>query len=365
MLAGGQQATAHQDSEECRGERKEWQAIMFKRILVPLDGSERAEHALPIAARVARTPGCVVSLLRVVDIKQWYGPYVTPSDGLLPPGGWVPLLDTNEQREQAEAYLIGKAASPELVGIETNTLVREDTPARVILEEIEEQRADLVVLCSHGRTGVPRWALGSVAEHVARHAAVPVLVLRERSPEFEPGQPLRMLVPLDGSARARAAITPAIDLLVGLSAPAPAEVCLLMVVPRYVTEEHSMPYGLMLEGARTYLTGVAEEVRGEAEGRIPMTVTWSVVTATDIADGIIQVAENRETPSDVPGTEGSGPCDFIAMATHGHTGVARWALGSVVEHVLHGTQLPVLIVRPQDIAQQQRGMPAQTSAMTV
>lgn len=335
---------------------------MFKRILVPLDGSERAEHALPIAARIARTGGCVVSLLRVIDIKQWYGPYVTPPDGLLPPGGWVPLLDTNEQRAEAEAYLSGKAASPALVGIETSTLVREESPARVILDEIEEQHADLVVLCSHGRTGVPRWALGSVAEHVARHATVPVLVLRERSPELEPSQLLRMLVPLDGSARARAAIAPAIDLLVGLSAPAPAAVRLVMVVPRYVTEEHSMPYGLMLEGARTYLTDIAEEVRGEAEGRIPMTVTWSVVTATDFAEGIIEVAENRETTDGVPSAEGSGPCDFIAMATHGHTGLARWALGSVVEHVLHGTQLPVLIVRPQEMVEQQRGMPAQTSA---
>lgn len=335
---------------------------MFKHILVPLDGSERAEHALPVAARIAHTGGGVISLLRVIDVAQWYGPYIMPADGLIPPGGWVPLSDIHEQREDVEAYLNSKATSSMLLGVETTTKVREGAPAGIILDEIDVQQVDLVVLCSHGRSGLPRWALGSVAEHIARHAAVPVLILHERSPRLEPGQPLRILVPLDGSERAKAALAPALDLLVALSAPAPAEVHLLMVVPQYVTEEQNMPYALMLEGAKSHLASVAEDVRGEGAGRIPLTVTWSIATATDFAGGIIQVAENRGGVEGAPTEDGIGACDCIAMATHGYTGIARLALGSVAEHVLHGTQLPILMVRPQEIREEHRGMPAHTSA---
>jgi nucleotide-binding universal stress UspA family protein len=121
----------------------------------------------------------------------------------------------------------------------------------------------------------------------------------------------------------------------------------------------------MLEGAKSYLTGVAEDARNEGAGRIPLSVRWSIATATDFADGIIQVAENWESVENTTSAEGIGACDFIAMATHGYTGIARWALGSVAEHVLHGTQLPILMVRPLEIVEQQRGFPAHTSATNV
>ncbi|MGZ3600474.1 MAG: universal stress protein [Ktedonobacterales bacterium] len=339
---------------------------MFKHILVPLDGSARAEQALPIAARIARTGGGVVTLLRVVDVQEWYGPYFVPTGGLLPPGGWTPESGANQQHEVAEAYLKGMAASPELMTLKTTMTVHEGTVANVILEETEHQEADLVVMSSHGRSGLSRWALGSVAEHVARHATVPVLILHENSsPLIDLSQPLRVLVPLDGSALARAALAPAIELLIALSAPAPAELHLLMVVAPYVMEEADSSYTLMLEGARSYLTGVAEDVRKEAAGRMPLSVTWSVTTDNDFADGIIQVAESRRSIEGAQGTEGPSSFDLISMATHGRTGMARWALGSVAEHVFHGTRLPFLIVRPQEISERQRGMPAQTSATNV
>lgn len=335
---------------------------MFKHILVPLDGSERAELALPMAARIAHSGGRAVSLLRVIDVQEWYyGPYFMPADGMLPPDGWTPSA-THPSRQAAEAYLTGKAAAPELLTLETRLVVREGTPAGVILDEIEDQHADLVVMCSHGRSGFSRWALGSVAEHVARHSTVPVLILREKRLLPELSQPLRILVPLDGSARARAALTPAINLLVALNAPAPAEMHLVMVVAPYVVEEHDAPYTLMLNGARSYLTGTAEDAQREAADRIPLSVTWSLVTDNDFADGIIRVAESRESIEDAQSMEGPSSFDLIAMSTHGYSGIARWALGSVAEHVLHGTQLPLLVVRPQEIVERQRGFPAQTSA---
>lgn len=177
--------------------------------------------------------------------------------------------------------------------MQTTVTVREGIVANVIFEDIEDQEAYLVVMCSHGRSGLSRWALGSVAEHVTWHATVPVLILHENSsPLIDLSQPLRMLVPLDGSALARAALAPAIELLIALSAPAPAELHLVMVVAPYVVEEADRSYTLMLEGARSYLTGVAEDVRKETAGRMPLSVTWSASSDNDFADGIIQVAEN-------------------------------------------------------------------------
>lgn len=335
---------------------------MFKHILVPLDGSERAEQAIPVAARIARAGNGVVSLLRIIEMQQWYGPYMTPPDGLLPPGGWTPYSTANAQREEAEAYLKGRASSPTLASIETSITVREGSPAWAILDEIDIHHVDLVVLSSHGRSGLPRWALGSVAEHIARHATAPVLVLREESPQLESAQQLRALVPLDGSARARAALAPAVDLLVALTAPAPAELHLVLVAPPYVVEEHNMPYALMLEGAKSYLARVADDVQKDAENRIPLSVTWSIATDTDFANGIIDVAENRASAEGATGAEVRGKSDLIVMATHGYSGIARMAMGSVAEHVLHGTRLPLLIVRPEEMAERQRGFPAQTSA---
>src|SRR5437588_12891899 len=102
---------------------------MFKHMLVPLDGSERAGQALPVAARIARAGGGMVSLLRVVDVQEWYGPYFVPTGGLLPPGGWTPSSGANQEHEVAEAYLNGTAAAPELLSVQMTVTVREGTAA--------------------------------------------------------------------------------------------------------------------------------------------------------------------------------------------------------------------------------------------
>jgi nucleotide-binding universal stress UspA family protein len=77
-----------------------------------------------------------------------------------------------------------------------------------------------------------------------------------------------------------------------------------------------------------------------------LSVTWSATIGDDIATGIARMAENGEA------VEGGGVfegCDIIAMATHGYSGLQRWAVGSITERVLHATRLPLLIVRPPDV----------------
>lgn len=145
---------------------------MFKRILVPLDGSERAEQALPVAARLARSSGGSVILLQVVDITVFsYSRMVEPY--------MIESLGTN--LSEARKYLTEKAASSMFNGIPTEIHVPFGSAASQLLIEAESSQVDSIVLTSRGYTGVARFLLGSVAEYVVRHASVPVLLLREES----------------------------------------------------------------------------------------------------------------------------------------------------------------------------------------
>jgi nucleotide-binding universal stress UspA family protein len=178
--------------------------LMFQHILVPLDGSVRAEQALPMAARIARSSGGSLHLVRVVSPLYDFS------------GGWAPGSLITEQMIDAEiatanAYLKTMAASPLLRGIETNSEVvfAFGSPALRILEVAEASETDLIVICSHGRTGLTRWALGSVAHTLVHHSTIPLLVLRQS--KAVPSQvrvaivrPLSALVPL-----AECALSPA------------------------------------------------------------------------------------------------------------------------------------------------------------
>ncbi len=317
---------------------------MFSRILVPLDGSLRAERVLPVAGRIARSGGGAVVLVRAVDAAATYGAYYQAQAEAV-------QEVTVAMHEEAERYLARIAEADVLAGVRVEVRVLSGQPGLAVLQAAERQRADLVVLCGHGRTGLGRWALGSVAEHVARHAGVPVLIVREHGPAFagphpDPEHLLRVLVPLDGSEFAEAVLAPAVQLVAALAGPGLGRggVHLALVVPPYEADPRNLPDALVLDGAKGYLARVASRLRAEQPG---VTVTWSVAVELDIAAALIRVAENGE---DAEGAGVFGGCDLVAMATHGTGGVARWVMGSVTDRVLHATKLPVLVVRPPELA---------------
>src|SRR5579883_372202 len=149
--------------------------VMFKQMLVPLDGSERAERAVPVAARMARATGGSIVLTRVVSPTSELWPGIEPQPTLT-----QSIIDAD--LADASAYLEQIADSPSLTGIPTRTVALFGPPAFTILSVALSYNADLIVMCSHGYTGMSLWMLGSVAEKVARHAAVPVFILREGGP---------------------------------------------------------------------------------------------------------------------------------------------------------------------------------------
>src|SRR5436305_8713840 len=201
---------------------------MFKRILVPLDGSGRAERALPIAARMARAGGGSIVLVRVVSTEPATLPSVPSKPNLIQTVG-------EADRMLAEGYLAGWASSDLLCGLSVQVQVPLGLIPPRIIAVATENHADIIVMCSHGYTGVKHWwMLGSVAAKIARFAQIPVMILREGGPvpeERNPGErPLRVLVPLDGSDYAKAALVPAAYLSAGLAAPGQGALHLTHVV---------------------------------------------------------------------------------------------------------------------------------------
>lgn len=320
---------------------------MFKNILVPLDGSARAESALPVAARIARASGGSVMLVQVVTMPLMYE--------TAPAAIYTPEL-IEAEIDDAEEYLKGLARSDLLAGIKTQVCALFGAAAQSILAVATSYMIDLIVMTSEGKTGMKRWVLGSVAQKLARHSSIPVLVLHEAGamlpgPRAD-GGPLRALVTLDGSALARAVLEPAAQLVAALAAPGHAVLHLLRVVKLPQLDEKKLsPERIAdvkveaLHKARIYMQSIVTHLREGPLGKLSLAITWSVALDDDIAGTIIHIAENGE---DAGGSGVPGRCDLVAMATHGRTGFQHWVLGSVTERVLGATRLPILIVRPAE-----------------
>ncbi len=324
---------------------------MFKHILVPLDGSTLAEQALPPATRIARATGGSLLLVQVVPQPIGYS------------GGWAPIIAgemIEVSMEGASDYLKAVAASQLLAGIETRTEVSLGMAAQYLIAVTGDHDCDLVVLCSHGRTGFTRWALGSVAHSLVHQSAVPVLVLRQEetlslSVNGERERPLRTLVPLDGSSLAEAVLSPAAHLTAALAAPGRGALHLVQVVnPFPATTEEGAVSELNAEAiqrAKAYLAQVVERLQSTLKD-VKLVVTSSVKLGDDVASTLVHLAEqeSKGIPHDESGVHrGIGPCALIAISTHGRGGLKRWVMGSVTDRVLNTTRLPMLTVRPPKV----------------
>ncbi len=333
---------------------------MFKRIIVPLDGSNRAEHAIPVAARIARASKGSIIFLQVVTVPLEIGSQVIPLSGFS-----STTLDNDINA--ATNYLAAIARRGELDGMSLKMKVLTGSAAQKIQDVVEEEQADLVVMCSHGDTGIKRFMIGSVAQKVARHSTVPVLVLRQDGSmplssfpdQLRPIRAVMAVVALDGSPLAEAALLPAASLVMALATPARGSLQLTRVVKLPIKVRgsgeqgnHSYPDLLDLHAkdeaireAKTYLGSLVDYLRQGPLKNADLTLIWSVALGKDVGKTLIKVAETGE---DAEGSDVFGGADLLVLATHGRGGPERWMLGSVTEHILGATRLPMLIVRPKE-----------------
>ncbi len=307
---------------------------MFRTIVVPLDGSPLAEHALATAGMLAEQAHAKIELVRAHQL-------------MVHDLGDQLALD-QAMREEAQEYLYRTAKGvKDETGLQAHTMVLDGPPASAICDYLRAQDAPLLVMSTHGRTGFSRAWLGSVADGVVHSVASPVLLLR---PEEAPGgvlEPIgafkRMLVPLDGSgyseqivphAMALAELTGAHVLLLEVVKPvfAPAFMPAMEYAVAYAPPEEfaSDATQAMVERAASYVSSLAAKLRRQHP---TLNVQSEVRTESAPAKVIIETAAANAT-------------DLVAMATHGR-GMSRLVLGSVADKVLRGGPRALLLARPQ------------------
>ncbi len=145
---------------------------MYKEILVPLDGSELAESAIPHARELAKAFGARITLLSVIEPVAMYS-----QPGVVGPVISV-AVNIQEEMETLGQYLDGIAEQLRAENIEVQRVAKEGDPASQICDYAHESKADVIVMSTHGRSGIRRWVYGSVADRVLRGARVPVLLVR-------------------------------------------------------------------------------------------------------------------------------------------------------------------------------------------
>jgi nucleotide-binding universal stress UspA family protein len=216
--------------------------------------------------------------------------------------------------------------------------IQAEDVARAIAEVADEQQAGLIVMSTHGRSGLGRWIYGGVAECILRQSSIPVLLVPPAAERPLPqDRSLRLLVPLDGSELAEEALT-SLEPLTGTIA---AELHLLRIVePPYLVYGDGNVYTptdpeALVTSAREYLLMQAERL--QAQG---FDVT-AQATAGKASSVVTQVARETEV-------------DLIVMATHGRSGLARLVLGSVALSILQQANVPVLLVRPATMQHSER-----------
>lgn len=302
--------------------------MVFKRILVPLDGSPLSERALAPALKIAALEGSRVTLLRVpvVDVNlvptvEFYGNYSLRG------------LDLALERARLEArdYLAATRRASQRPNVDVGVALMDGDPAEAIVTAALQKQSDLIVMSTHGYSGVMRWIMGSVTERVLSHAPCPVLVVRSETPLTQ------VLVPLDGSPLAEKALAPALE----IAAAVGASVTLLRAVKglpaQHMDELNKVERGLGLRARDEILLEAEAYLRGLADQHQPHYPTLPidvVVRLEPAASAILDYAEATHT-------------DLVAMATHGRTGAQKWLYGSVTEKVLHNSRdFALLVVRP-------------------
>lgn len=285
-------------------------------ILVPLDGSELAERALPAAEHVASALHATLVLARIT-------PPVSMSSAL-PDGETEAQVEreiADEDLRVARVYLDSVAWPLRERGLQVQTIIQQGVAGPALVELLTPLQIGLVVMTTHGRSGMARFALGSVADHLVRSNRTPVFLLRPLIEDRRCERLDHAVIPLDGSARAEAALS----LAAALSGSIIRTITLLRVVPRIdgvATERAKEEANRYIEDTRQRL---AAQVAGYAE------VETQVIVG-DPADQIIRRVESG--------------CDLALMSTRGETGTRRWAFGSVADRVLHDSATPLVLIQP-------------------
>jgi nucleotide-binding universal stress UspA family protein len=302
---------------------------MFKRILVPLDGSSLAECVLPHVIALATLHDAPVTLLRVMEAREGRerSSFANP-------------LDAHLDGVIADAYLAETADRLSRVGILAETVTLSGPAAEQIVAFARQGDIDLIVMSSHGKSGLSAWNVSSVTQKVILRAHRSVMVVRAYVPPRE-GEELvpyrRVLVPLDGSQRAECILPAAI----ALAQAHDAQLILAHIVRKTEMPHHLRSYQEDMRLVET-LTGrqrrAAEVYLEDLRARLSVGAKVELLIRSDVTGALRELAERSA-------------CDLVMLSAHGHSGSPRFTYGSVATGLIAYGSTPLLIV--QDLVEEQ------------
>jgi nucleotide-binding universal stress UspA family protein len=273
---------------------------VFDRVLIPLDGSPRAEAVLPRLRRLLQAKPAEILLVQAVT---------------LPVGVELEAAQVlAAEHAQAVSYLEALARRLAGEGLRARPIVRSGGAGEAILDVVEQEKPDLVAMTSHGRSGIARWILGSVAEKLLRASPVPVLALRSFEASGAPAvdRELRRILVGVGSDGALEVL----DAVIALAKPFGAHVLLLNVCEGHPQCAVPVPW----------MTRAYERIAAAGLTAEPL------MKVGEAAHEILEASKEQSV-------------DLVALTTHGRKGPSRWLLGSVAERLLRSSTLPLLVVR--------------------
>ncbi len=290
-------------------------------IVVPVDGSELSERAIPVASALARGLSATLHLLTV-----WEG-----EDEDLERHFPALAADLARSAETYYAdYLSRVAAKAE--GVSVVAEARSGRPAEQILAYAADLGARFIVMSTHGRSGLSRWWYGSVTDRIVHTSPTPVVVVGPHALPDPGAYAIRHIAaPLDGSPLSEAALPIAVELASALA----ARLTLVRAV-RWAAQAY--PYTL----PEAYVPQLDAELEAGAKAyldRVRTGLDASLSVDTEVVRGVI--AESLMEFCDRAGV------DLVVMSTHGRSGLARATLGSVADRLLHGP-CPVALIRPKE-----------------
>ena len=297
---------------------------MYSKLLIPLDGSKTAEQVLPFARILAAKLKLPVELMDVIDISAMSA-YIASDKAR--------YLDTfiAEGERVSREYLDEIAAG--LAGVKVSCSVIRGKPADAIIEHAGMEEGTLIAMATHGRSGLDRWMLGSVAETVLRGSHNPLFLVRAHEEGATDGAAMikSIVVPLDGSELAESVLPTAMELAKALDLEVVLCRAYELAASVYEGNEDYLPnYDEMLRQvkaeAESYLAEKAAALNAAGLSRVSV-----VALAGSGAEEIVRYAQTHRDA-------------LVVMCTHGRSGMSRWVLGSVTERVVRHSDDPVLVL---------------------
>jgi nucleotide-binding universal stress UspA family protein len=305
---------------------------MFEKMIVPLDRSALAECVLPHAIAMSQALNCGIVLLHVLSIRD----EMTGRRAVDP-------LDWNLRKAEAETYLQGIAAQLQEAGSSVETQLLEGDAAEQISDYARHTNACLMILSSHGQSGLTGWNVSGVVQKIIMRSYISLLIVRAYRPVPPADTPLlyqRILMPLDGSARAECVLPIASALLRNHAT---------QLLLAHVVQRPELPRRTPLSPEEVDLVERLVE-RNRAEAEVYLGTVQARFEGEDVEVRLVVVDQVARALEDLAAHE---EVDLVLLAAHGYSGESRWPYGSVVANFIAYGSAPLLVVQdvPADRAE--------------